>query len=58
MDKLDYMKLISFFTTKKLPSRTPPTQMLVRMWGTRNPHILRVEMSASATTMENIMEAP
>jgi hypothetical protein len=31
--------------------------MLVRMWGKKNPHALLVGMKASATTLENNMEA-
>jgi hypothetical protein len=31
--------------------------MLVRMWGKRNPHTLLLGMQASATTLENNMEA-
>jgi hypothetical protein len=32
-------------------------QMLVRMWGTRNPHTLLVGMQVSTTTLENNIEA-
>jgi hypothetical protein len=32
-------------------------QMLVRMWGKRNPHTLLVGMKTSTTTLENDMEA-
>jgi hypothetical protein len=31
--------------------------VLVRMWGKRNPHTLLVEMQASTTTLEKNMEA-
>jgi hypothetical protein len=33
-------------------------QMLVRMWGKRNPYTLLVGMEIRTTTMENSMEAP
>jgi hypothetical protein len=32
-------------------------QMLARMWGKRNPHILLVGMQTSITTLESNMEA-
>jgi hypothetical protein len=32
-------------------------QVLVRMWGKRNPHAPLVGMQASTTTLENSMEA-
>jgi hypothetical protein len=32
-------------------------QVLVRMWGKRNPYTLLVGMQASVTTLENNMEA-
>jgi hypothetical protein len=31
--------------------------VLVRMWGKRNPHTLRVGMQAGATTLEKNLEA-
>jgi hypothetical protein len=31
-------------------------QVLVRVWGKKNPHTLPVGMQASATTLENNME--